>query len=94
MACTASSGGEAIEAVLKQHFDVVLMDIQMPDMDGYQAAREIRSAGYNVPIIALTAHALVQDKERSTQEGMAGHLCKPVSREELYRILTQFVPVG
>lgn len=90
----ASSGAEAIAAIAVQKFDVVLMDIQMPDMDGYEAARQIRSSGYGVPIIALTAHALTQDKERSAQEGMVDHLSKPVSREELYKALAPFVPVS
>ena len=58
----------------------------MPYMDGYEAA-------HDVPIIALTAYALVQDIERSTKEGMTGHLSKPVSRETLYTILAPFKPV-
>ena len=82
----ASSFGEAIEAMSKNAFDVILMDIQMPDMDGYEAA-------HDVPIIALTAYALVQDVERSTKEGMTGHLSKPVSREAIYTILAPFKPV-
>lgn len=82
----ASSFGEAIEAMSKNAFDVILMDIQMPDMDGYEAA-------HDVLIIALTAYALVQDIERSTKEGMTGHLSKPVSREAIYTILAPFKPV-
>ena len=89
----ANSGEEAIEAMSKNAFDVILMDIQMPDMDGYEAAHAIWDAGHDVPIIALTAHALMQDIERSTKEGMTGHLSKPVSREALYTILAPFKPV-
>ena len=61
----ANSGGEAIEAMSKNAFDVILMDIQMPDMDGYEAAHAIWDAGYDVPIIAFTAHALMQDIEEA-----------------------------
>jgi two-component system sensor histidine kinase/response regulator len=91
----ANSGTEAIEMASTERFDVILMDIQMPDMDGYEAARRIRAATDNdVPIIALTAHALKQDKERSLDEGMADHLSKPVTRVELYSVLDRFVPQG
>jgi CheY-like chemotaxis protein len=88
----ASSGPEAIEMVSQHQFDVVLMDIQMPDMDGYETGRQIRASGHDIPIVALTAHALIQDKERSSLEGMVDHLSKPVSRQELYAVLSQFVP--
>lgn len=88
----ASSGAEAIESTENQKFDVILMDIQMPEMGGYEAAQHIRSSGNEVPIIALTANALTKDKERSSQEGMAAHLNKPVSREELYELLVPFIP--
>ncbi|MFT5242005.1 MAG: two-component system sensor histidine kinase/response regulator, partial [Kiritimatiellia bacterium] len=85
---------EAIEMALNEHFDVILMDIQMPDMDGYEAGRRIRAADKNVPIIALTAYALKQDKERSFAEGMVDHLSKPVSRDELYRVLSCFTSLA
>lgn len=90
----ANSGAEAIEMALNEHFDVILMDIQMPDMDGYEAGRRIRAADKNVPIIALTAYALKQDKERSFAEGMVDHLSKPVSRDELYRVLSCFTSLA
>lgn len=90
----ANSGAEAIEMALGEQFDVILMDIQMPDMDGYEAARSIRSADKDVSIIALTAHALKQDKDRSFAEGMVDHLSKPVSRDELYRVLVRFTSLA
>lgn len=87
----ANSGSDAVEMALNEHFDVILMDIQMPDMDGYEAARRIWDAGINVPIIALTAHALEQDRELSFANGMTDHLSKPLSKDELYLVLGRFV---
>ncbi len=85
--CVAS-GAEALAAVARQSFDVVLMDIQMPVMDGYEAAHRMRAAGHQMPIIALTANAMTQDKERSHSEGMDGHLVKPLSRRSLFDALS------
>ncbi|HEY0139415.1 MAG TPA: response regulator [Thermoanaerobaculia bacterium] len=80
---TVSTGREAIDAVRRGGFDVVLMDCQMPGIDGYEAARQIRAAGSNVPIIALTAHALPGEREKCLSAGMNDYLAKPVSQEQL-----------
>jgi two-component system, sensor histidine kinase and response regulator len=82
-----SDGKEAIEIVLREPFDLVLMDVQMPVMDGFQATAAIRSAevgsGRHLPIIALTAHAMKEDRDRCLKAGMDGYLAKPVREDQL-----------
>lgn len=79
----AHDGFEAIEAAQKGAHDVVLMDVQMPGMDGLEATRRLRSRGYKTPIIALTAHALREEVNRSLSAGCDAHLTKPITRKEL-----------
>ncbi len=91
---TANDGVESI-AMLNQHsFDAVLMDIQMPNMDGYQATKIIReSAKYKeLPILAMTAHAMAGDKEKSLAAGMNDHVTKPIDRKVLYASLIKWIP--
>ena len=94
----ASNGLEALEAFEPDHHDLVLMDGQMPAMDGYQATREIRrreaaeEGKSTVPIIALTAHALEGDRERCLEAGMADYLSKPVTLQELATALARWLP--
>lgn len=79
----AEDGAVAVERALKRVYDVILMDIQMPGMDGYEAATRIREMLPHVQIVALTAHALPADRDRSAAHGMCMHLTKPVRLEEL-----------
>ena len=84
----AHNGQEALEIFLKdQDFDVILMDVQMPVMNGYEAVRRIRSSGVpgaeDIPILAMTAHAMYGDAERSLAAGMTAHLSKPIDVREL-----------
>jgi CheY-like chemotaxis protein len=87
----ASDGHQALAALHRESFDVVLMDVQMPNMDGLEATAAIRATeaakGQHVPIIAMTAHALVGDRERCLAAGMDGYLAKPIRPKELFDAL-------
>ncbi len=90
----ASNGAEAVGIVLEQEFSLVLMDVQMPVMDGLEATRRIRAAGKSrsaLPILAMTAHATTMDREHSLQVGMNDHLTKPINPEELYAALARWI---
>ncbi len=91
----AKNGREALEAVAKRSFDVVLVDGQMPEMDGFEATRRIREAekstGKHVAIIALTAHAMPGDKERFLASGMDGYVSKPIKLKELFVVIANVV---
>jgi two-component system sensor histidine kinase/response regulator len=86
----ASAGGAALDLVRTEVFDLVLMDCQMPDMDGYEATRQIRrmdGAAGRVPVIAITAHALPGEREKCLAAGMNDYLAKPVSLEQLGAVI-------
>lgn len=85
----ASNGRLGFEAAMKAHYDIVLMDIQMPLMDGYEATRCLREQGYKAPIVALTAHAMVEERERCLRSGFSDYLSKPISRSELIEHLAR-----
>jgi two-component system sensor histidine kinase/response regulator len=90
----ADNGQEGVNAVQKNHYDAVLMDVQMPVMDGYAATREIRnlkSEIRNVPIIAMTAHAMAGDEDKSLQAGMNGHVTKPIDPDQLFSTLQKWI---
>ena len=90
----ARNGREAVAAVEAEAFDLVLMDIQMPEMDGFEATAAIRqserSTGRHQPIVAMTAHAMKGDDQRCVDGGMDGYLAKPIRGEELYALLEGF----
>ncbi|MEM9157474.1 MAG: ATP-binding protein [Verrucomicrobiota bacterium] len=93
----ACNGAEAVEAVKNNPYDLILMDCQMPVMDGFEAARIIRDseADYSeIPILALTANALEQDRKRSLDAGMDDHLTKPLKRGTLDAKLSEFLGTG
>ncbi len=89
-------GQAAINWTLKKHFDCILMDIEMPVMDGVETTMRIRQDSSNLcrvtPIIALTAHTMKKNKEQFFKAGMNAHLKKPIEIEELSRLLTTHVP--
>jgi len=86
-----NNGREVLTALEKQHFDLVLMDIQMPEMDGYTAAQKIRQELHsNIPIVAMTAHAMAGEREKCLSYGMNEYVAKPIREEELYRIIQVF----
>lgn len=95
---TASNGEEAVRAVANSkpgYYDAVLMDVQMPVMDGYEATRQIRKLGNkelaNIPIIAMTANAFAEDKQIAAESGMNGHIGKPIDVEKLFEVLKELL---
>ena len=94
----ANNGKEAIELSAKSQFDLILMDCHMPEMDGYDATRAIRigeassGAGKRVPIIALTANAMAQDRADCINAGMDDHLGKPFSRQQIQEAIERWLP--
>jgi len=89
----ANNGQEAVDLVQSTHFDAILMDLHMPVMDGFEATRQIRalSVGAELPIIAMTAAAMTQDREASAAAGMNDHIAKPVDPQELADTLVRWV---
>jgi CheY-like chemotaxis protein len=92
----AQNGREALEALEKQPFDIVLMDLQMPEMDGFEATQLIRekerASGAHLAIIALTAHAMKGDEERCLACGMDGYVTKPIKLEALFAVMENLAP--
>ena len=91
----ANHGGKALRMLQTSHYDAVLMDLQMPEVDGFTATRLIRSDKrfQSLPIIAMTAHAMEEDKQKCLAAGMNGHIGKPFDLKELYSILTKWIDV-
>ena len=92
----ATNGAEAVERIKKEDFDLVFMDIQMPEMDGYQATRTIRQqlGKDSLVIVAMTAHAMAGDRERCLQAGMNDHISKPLSPPALKQMVRHWLQVG
>ncbi|SPF49737.1 putative Histidine kinase [Candidatus Sulfopaludibacter sp. SbA4] len=94
-AVAVANGAEAIQAVEQGPYDLVLMDCQMPVMDGFEAARRIRrSMGRDIPIVAITADAMPADRERCLAEGMNDYLAKPVQLAQLAEVLARWLPAS
>ncbi|HJV74924.1 MAG TPA: PAS domain S-box protein [Noviherbaspirillum sp.] len=85
---------DKLMAAAAGHYGMVFMDVQMPEMDGHEATRRIRADARfdGLPVIAMTAHAMVEERERCFASGMNGHLAKPVNPSELYRTVTRWCP--
>ena len=87
----AGNGLEALAALDKEQFDVVLMDVQMPDMDGLEATAVIRqkekAQGSHIPIVAMTAHSMKGDRDRCLEAGMDGYISKPINAQKLLEAL-------
>ena len=87
------NGAEALEAVSREHFDLVLMDIQMPVMNGRDATHAIRDAGYNLPIVALTANVMAEDIQDYRDAGCTDYLAKPIDKRRFYELLARYLEV-
>ena len=83
----ACSGREGITMAQSDQFDVILMDVQMPVLDGHAATKQLRDQGYLKPIIALTAHSLVEDYDKSIEAGCNAHVTKPINQTILVRAI-------
>jgi PAS domain S-box-containing protein len=88
------NGKEAIDRLEVSQYDLVLMDIQMPIMDGYEATTLLRSRGFKTPILALTAHALEEERQHCLNSGFSEHISKPIERKSLIEKISQFQGVS
>ena len=90
----AGNGQEALDLAQKEQFDLILMDIQMPEMDGLTATTRLRAMPQfqNLPIVAMTAHAMSGDREQSLKVGMNDHITKPINISELFQALARWIP--
>jgi CheY-like chemotaxis protein len=93
----AGNGLEVLSALEREAFDVILMDVQMPDMDGFQATAAIRArekqSGTHIPIIAITGYAMKGDKQRCLDAGMDSYISKPLRSKELFEVVEQYTAV-
>jgi CheY-like chemotaxis protein/two-component sensor histidine kinase len=90
-----NNGKEAIEKLQQKNYGLILMDIQMPEMDGYTATQEIRNnLKLTTPVIAMTAHALAGEREKCISYGMNNYISKPIHEEQLYNLVVQFTLPG
>lgn len=90
------NGEQAVRAYKENHYDLILMDVQMPEMDGYTATRLIRELPppkNNIPIIAITAHAMIGDREKCLEAGMNSYISKPVAAKDVIHILDKFLNI-
>ncbi len=85
----AFTGEEGVRIALKEKIDLILMDIRLPDLDGYEAIKRIRASkvGYNVPIIALTSYAMVGDEQKALSAGFTGYLTKPIDPATFLQVI-------
>ncbi|HKK49605.1 MAG TPA: response regulator, partial [Alkalispirochaeta sp.] len=91
---TAEHGGEALELVREAPPNLILMDLQMPIMDGFEATRTLREEGYTVPIVALSAAVMDDDRQEAEEAGVDAHIGKPIESARLYATLAEYLATG
>jgi CheY-like chemotaxis protein len=93
-----ATGREAVDRLAREPFDLVLMDLQMPEMDGFETTAAIRDAersnGRYTPIVAVTAHAMQGDRQRCLDAGMDGYIAKPIKATELFEVIDRVIAAG
>jgi CheY-like chemotaxis protein len=87
----AQNGIQAIELCDKFPFTIILMDIKMPEMNGYDAIKILRNKGIETPIIAQTAYARIEDESTSLKMGFNGYISKPIDRKKLFELINRFI---
>jgi len=87
------NGKEAVEKITAENFDLVLMDMQMPVIDGDDATKAIRKAGITTPIIAVTAFAMVGDSKKCLNAGCDDYISKPINQKELMEMVQKYLPI-
>src|SRR6266850_2469990 len=94
----ANNGKDVLQALAAERFDIILMDVQMPQMDGFQATAAIRekekTTGDHIPIVAMTGYAMKGDRQRCLDGGMDAYICKPIRSQELFEIVESFLPAN
>ncbi len=86
----ANDGKEAVEQTQARSFDLIFMDIQTPNVNGYEATKAIRASGVRTPVVALTANAMKGDDHKCVDAGCDAYLTKPIDRQELPRLLAKY----
>jgi PAS domain S-box-containing protein len=89
----AEDGKEAVDKALRQPFDLIFMDIQMPNMNGYEATRILRKKGFKTAIVALTAYAMKGDDEKCIDAGCTDYMAKPIDRKQLLQVVCKYLPL-
>ncbi|MCK4752554.1 MAG: response regulator [Planctomycetes bacterium] len=89
----AQDGDEAVQKALTQSFDMIFMDIQMPNMNGYEATKLLRRRGVTVPIVALTAYVMKVDERECVKAGCDNYLSKPINRKKLLQVIAKYLPI-
>ena len=84
-------GNQTLQKVLTQQFDLIFMDIQMPNMNGYEATKKLRKQGITTPIVALTAYAMEGDDKKCIEAGCDGYLAKPIDQRELVKTIKKYL---
>ncbi len=88
---TVKNGAEVVEVTRRESYDLVLMDMEMPCMNGYEATRELRDLGMKLPIVALTGHAMKEDQAKCIAAGCDGYLAKPIDQDRLRQVLDRYL---